>query len=778
MNNQKTTRKGIVRKRSVFVTLFVSYLAVFLIPVIIGSFGYIQIEQIMIDNAYRTNTAMLQQIKHLMNTRTKEIDYLMRQIAFNPKQQILMNDAEEPLSARNQYQFIEFMKELSRYSANNKMIYDFYVYFAASDTILTPSLKTDSKNFFENIYTYNDISYEKYKESILLGNHFKTYFSAQMKITKAKEKNVVSYVQSLPFGEKNQILGSIVILIDDQQIREVLQEIEGLHNGSIFILNEDMNVIVGPNQEKAGEAIEDLKPRLTAGREGFLHQSDGEELFVAYTRSEENGWTYVSAFPKKVVLDQVNTVKKWSIITVLVCLFAGLLVCVYMTRRHYNPIREVIRTIRGKLGTESPELNEMAFIKETVESLFGKEYQLQNKLSQQMPIIRTDFLSRLVHGQVDVRSITSQDLAFMGLQFDNDLFAVLVIDIDDGSQFMTEDNEREWALIRFVMSNLSNEMLQNRSNFLEIAKNRVLILVNEGRGIEEANQALKDYISELMDVMRVKFKTWITVGVSEWHDGLAGIGQCHDEAMLAVSYKMIKGSHSVLFYDEIQRMDTSTFRYPLDLEIQLMNYTKNGDTDNMARLLDQIYKINFQGSQLTPDMAHFLFLGLLSTLLKTVDTLRLDYRTFFPGDGDPARFIREASTASQMQDRVKKVFSMVCEVVRENRTDHSEALYQKVRAFVEEHYSDNNLSLTMIADHFNLNSVYVSAFFKKYGGENLMDYSTRVRIAHTKRLLAEDLTVNEIARLVGYSNNIALTKVFKKLEGITPGVYREQLRKN
>jgi two-component system response regulator YesN len=68
-----------------FFTLLLSYLAVFLIPVLIGCFVYVKIEQIMIDNAYRSNTAMLEQMKHVMDGRTQEIDILMRQIAFHPK---------------------------------------------------------------------------------------------------------------------------------------------------------------------------------------------------------------------------------------------------------------------------------------------------------------------------------------------------------------------------------------------------------------------------------------------------------------------------------------------------------------------------------------------------------------------------------------------------------------------------------------------------------------------------------------------------------------------
>jgi len=98
--------------------------------------------------------------------------------------------------------------------------------------------------------------------------------------------------------------------------------------------------------------------------------------------------------------------------------------------------------------------------------------------------------------------------------------------------------------------------------------------------------------------------------------------------------------------------------------------------------------------------------------------------------------------------------------------------------FIESHYHDNNLGLTMIADHLGLNSIYVSAFFKKYSGENMTDFITRIRVQHTKQMLTEDMTINDIALRVGYSNNIVLTKVFKKLEGVTPGKFREQLRNN
>jgi two-component system, response regulator YesN len=770
--------KGATTRRSVFATLLISYLSVFIIPVIIGSIVYVKIEQIMIDNAYRSNAAMLEQIKHVMDGRTQEIDYLMRQIAFNPKQQSLMGAGVEPQSTQEQYQFIEFMRELSRYSAFNSLFYDFYVYFANTDTILTPTLKTDSKTFYSKIYAYEDLDYEQYRSEILLGKHFKSYLPSRTMNYGAKSDAVITYVQSLPIDQFSTVKGNLVILIHEQQIRQILQEIEGLHDGSIYILNGENKVIMGP--ETGGPTVDAIIASLSDQESVSLHLgSRGEQQrLAAYTRSSVNGWTYVSMFPKDVVLEQVYSVKRWSIVTVLACLMLGILICLYMTRKHYSPIRDVVNTIiQGRSGSRPGKENELKLIKHTIEELFGKEHQLENKISQQMPIIQMDFLSRLVRGQVDSKSISDDDLTFMGIQFEHDHFVVILIDIDDGTQFMREDSEREWALMRFIVLNFCHELPGESNYSFELEKNRIIVLMNAAADSSEADQSWKDFIHQLLELMHSRFHTTISIGVSAKHQGLDRIVEGYDEAVLAISYKWTMGSKSILYYEEMNPTATDTYRFPMDLEVQLVNYTKNGDKDNMERLLDKIYEMNFSHNRLTPEMGQWLLHDLQSTLLKMVDTVRIDVKSML-SEGDSLKLVSDAITAEQSYKQIKWMFATVCERIRAERTDHSELIYERMTRFIEENYQDNNLSLTMIADHFNLNAVYVSSFFKKHSGENITDFMTRTRIDHAKRLLAGDLTVNEIAQQVGYSNNIVLTKVFKKLEGITPGAYRRDRQEN
>lgn len=763
------------RGRSVFIKLLLSFLFVFMIPVMIGSIVYVRIEQIMIDNAYRSNSAMLEQVKHVANGRTQEIDYMMRQINFHPKLRLLLEKEHTSDTPHDQYQFIDFMEELTRFTTYNNFVEDVYVYFGNSDTVLTPSMKTDSGTFFNYIYKYRGMSLDEYRNDLLLGSHYKSYLRAVVDSSNLRGQSIITYVQSLPLGEMNDISGSLVVLINENEIRDLLKEVEGLHNGTLYILNRDKEILFGP---KEGAQLDAYRGSLIGERGQFLSTEDGEEHYISYVTSSENGWTFLSVFPKKVVLKQVNTVKKWSIYTVLACLAIGTALCVYLSRRHYSPIKELVSMIvRGRsAAADRSHRNELMFISDTMKSMFGKEHELRKKLTSQMPIMRTSFLTRLIHGQIDFQSMTREDMEMIDIRLAQPWFTVIVLDIEKGSAFMKEDTEREWMLLTFILLNVSHEILDGNGYAFEVAKNRIVVLMNTENDTEEAEAQMNSFLKKLLTMMRERFKTRITAGVSTIHQGLERIAECYDEAMIALSYKLLEGLEAIIRYEKERIVDSGTYRFPTDLEVQLTNYAKNGDWSNTERLLDSLYYMNFGQGRISPAMGRWFFLDLHSTLLKLIEAGRQDGESLFPGENDPAKWMSESATAEQMFARIKEMYKKICFSMQEDRSDHSELLYQKLVTFIDDHYHDNNLGLTMLAEQMNLSPIYISAFFKKHSGENMTDYITRTRIRHTKRLLAEDLTVQDIALQVGYASNIVLTKVFKKIEGITPGKYREQMR--
>lgn len=107
-----------------------------------------------------------------------------------------------------------------------------------------------------------------------------------------------------------------------------------------------------------------------------------------------------------------------------------------------------------------------------------------------------------------------------------------------------------------------------------------------------------------------------------------------------------------------------------------------------------------------------------------------------------------------------------------------DSLVLEVRRYIEQNYSDCELSLVKIADHFNINHCYLTSVFKKKFDINLYDYIIRVRMENAARLIiGSDLKNYEIAEATGYKNPQYFSISFKKYYNCTVTQYREKNRK-
>lgn len=101
-----------------------------------------------------------------------------------------------------------------------------------------------------------------------------------------------------------------------------------------------------------------------------------------------------------------------------------------------------------------------------------------------------------------------------------------------------------------------------------------------------------------------------------------------------------------------------------------------------------------------------------------------------------------------------------------------QAIHQ-IRTYLDEHYAEK-ISLDLLAEQFYLNKFYLSRIFKEQFGTTVMSYLDQVRITHAKHLLRfSDHTMEEIGREVGIEESSYFNRVFRKIEGITPGAYRK-----
>ncbi|WP_419872565.1 helix-turn-helix transcriptional regulator [Candidatus Pristimantibacillus sp. PTI5] len=113
-----------------------------------------------------------------------------------------------------------------------------------------------------------------------------------------------------------------------------------------------------------------------------------------------------------------------------------------------------------------------------------------------------------------------------------------------------------------------------------------------------------------------------------------------------------------------------------------------------------------------------------------------------------------------------------CELVNHNAISGYSPLIKKAMEHLNT-YMGKPLNLDSLSQHCFVHPAHLSRQFKKETGMTLTDYQNLIRINEAKRLLknAQD-TIANIAGAVGFNDSGYFTRIFKKIEGITPTEYR------
>jgi len=116
----------------------------------------------------------------------------------------------------------------------------------------------------------------------------------------------------------------------------------------------------------------------------------------------------------------------------------------------------------------------------------------------------------------------------------------------------------------------------------------------------------------------------------------------------------------------------------------------------------------------------------------------------------------------------------IAEEIGDDRTGSQNQLGIRIMEYINQHYSENTLSLKLIAGEFGFQENYISRMFKGMYGENLSTVIERIRIDKACQLLKnEEWKISDISLKVGYSSDISFRRAFKKVTGMTPQEYRD-----
>lgn len=111
----------------------------------------------------------------------------------------------------------------------------------------------------------------------------------------------------------------------------------------------------------------------------------------------------------------------------------------------------------------------------------------------------------------------------------------------------------------------------------------------------------------------------------------------------------------------------------------------------------------------------------------------------------------------------------------EARLGNEKIAIRQAREYIEDHFAEN-VTLTALARHVSLSPYYFLRAFRAQVGMPPHAYLENVRIKHTQRLLKTGMSLADVAATTGFSSQSHMTRQFKKIIGVTPGQYAQQIR--
>ena len=581
------------RRNVILYRFLISYILILSISIGLFLVIYDRTGAILEEDTKKSNLFMLEQSRNIMDRHIQELDSIIERVALDPKIISLANlDGLKEGSADIDL-LINAVNGMASYRLSNSFIKDFYIYFKASDIIMTASrANTKMRLQYGNYFRFGDLSYEEWVSRTAGRVQIKSYLPSTPVTFVGREYPVITKLQSIPLEYPKSNKGCIMAFIDTNAVNQLLQKINAGSSGYSYILDNDNSIITSVNLEGKEARILDIP---FAGQGGVTNtRVSGEDMVVSYTISSVNNWKYVAAVPAEFVMRKVNSVRTAVLLAALVILVVGSLLSWIFSYKNAKPIKEICDSLKEFLGDSKGYKNEFNFLSGSIDGLINSNKDLGEKLNEQMPIMRAAFLRRLLHGNYrDLEEIDS-NLSHLDIRIHGAAYVVVIMRISGYRNFINKNILKELDLSRLIINRGIEEKSCGRAVSCDLNETDIAFLLSsDSSDTERIRYEVESMAKALSEALHNRSQIYVSFAAGSIYTSLLDIGYSFIEAKQAADYIMGAHENTPVWYHQIREQGDNC-KYTIDMERHLIELVRSGDNEGLERFLENIHAENFR----------------------------------------------------------------------------------------------------------------------------------------------------------------------------------------
>lgn len=622
-----------------------------------------------------------------------------------------------------------------------------FLHFYGDDRVYSSSASL-SLSLFARMMRYEFIPMEKLAAVIDGAQRLTILPSQQVSSTLVDSSRVATFLIPLGDSQGPSGKGILIFLIKDNVYQALFSDaIDGHINTYIF--QDDTLLSSAEELELPREALD-----LSAGEASRTFRANGEEWTQVTLSGRSWGMTYAAVLRNADINSSIarQIFSNMAILPVFVALSLGL--ALFMARRHARPIR----AISGLLSREEGDSrrDELQQISTGIRQLTTRNQELATRLDRALPLQRHDFVFGFVKGRFATRGEAVEAGRAVGLEIDRPYYAVILCSGGDGSEHPFDLKEPPFDGYS-GFSGAGVELVALKANLYLIFADR-----------EELLPELAEKIREGSDAGSGRSVT----SISAVHRDFAEAPASYLEAAAAWENRFVMGSRKVLCYRDISSNLPDILPQARKITNSISQALSLHNREILDARIDDLLHF-LQNTNMSPFAFRMIYSEVINSLVHT-------HTEALSGEEPVLEFYDIFSlTSCQSIDDLDEMLRRLCDLLlrgetekRETAEEEEDEIAQVVR-YMKEHYQDPEMSITALADSFDLSTTRFSLSFKEKMGMAPLEYLTLLRVEHARELLAEtDLTIRDVSVRVGYYDSGSFIRRFKQITGETPLQYR------
>ncbi len=350
------------------------------------------------------------------------------------------------------------------------------------------------------------------------------------------------------------------------------------------------------------------------------------------------------------------------------------------------------------------------------------------------------------------------------------MLGILNIEADSYCQGSFEREDAE--LLRFSVRNVFSELVSCGVKLIvdNLTNMEQMYLIFIGEDAMSLREDAERIFARIYTLFEKKLDVFLSMGVSSCRKNLDV--NARREAEEALKWRSAQDRLNLCFHADRKMLEVKNFP---TAELNLLgSLMERGDLEGMRRSVGRIFAEQHQ-SRYSAQFIHMILGRILNMTLLAFPTR----------EGREERLeelmsgFALADETTEPQELAERLYALLLGYIgQEFQEAHTEDKIKLAIQYMQQNF-ERNIAITELAGRYGMSPNYFSTMFKRETNQSAIAYLTNLRVQKAVWYLENtEESVVDISQKVGYEDSQYFFRVFKKIMGMTPLMYRKEYRKN